>query len=552
MKFHKLIRFVCFIFISAALLSWKTYAAEQAEIKTEIMAGKEMRSYEVKLFQESSTVLFDDSMKNTTVLIFNLSKENLQMKNGKSEILQAWQEGARNYIKIMGELSPASKIGIIFFTDKVNSLEPMFLTEENRKKLLNFLEKADEFVKKNEKPALAYEKFNEFFLNEKVDMGYERKVIFFSNTDKKKDAKKALGKAKVFFLDGNKTDDKKFLYEVFCSLFDIEPYEVILEPDFRFFLRNREEIEKNGGSRISEEGTTKITFKMLPFELPGFEWEQKVSVVAKDDFLGGNDVSVFKETSGIYKEESCIFKIDSPKVNIPLNIEFNDDVEQQIFLGQKIPADINELGLMTFICKKRDEYWCSKEATGKFAVVWREKNGEIIGSNEAFGEIKPTESQDYLAEIEFIPISNGENAFGKPVRETKFEVPCRFNVVKGRINIKLDLIGDEIVIFSLKGNQSVLYKAITDSDFSEDGEHSLREISFENLPYGEYMLTQESVFGEENEPILCRIGLEENSDKIDTKNSEITVYPKLQQNGERGNTRCISMQSIKLAAEQGG
>ena len=217
------------------------------------------------------------------------------------------------------------------------------------------------------------------------------------------------------------------------------------------------------------------------------KWEKTFTVVAKEDYVGGNAVTTNKERSGVFVVDEDPRYFDNPVVNVKPELTI-EDAETTIFLGEKVPFTSEIIEKMT---TRTDGKWYSDkecqneidittfEAYPTETVVYYQKLTERFGN--------PTEKSNIN--------TDGHTAGDADTYELSVVGTYTVNVVSGELSITKKSQSTEEPLggatYQLKmTNQTggILYETTSVSSTDEDANKG--EMVFSKLPIGEYELVE--------------------------------------------------------------
>ncbi|WP_101697754.1 vWA domain-containing protein [Clostridium minihomine] len=279
----------------------------------------------------------------------------------------------------------------------------------------------------------------------------------------------------------------------------------VLDPRFQLSSAEKTRLKKDGATvEEKEDGTTKIIWKNQ--EIPGKKtWSRTISIQAKGDFLGGNDITtnLYPNSNVSYEEDGKTLakSFPQPTVHVPLKFSVKSQ-DTKIFLGETVPVKLQGTSVEEQMFNEAQWNWYGKEKTGTFHYEWQNKNDDYIAE---LGKISPLEDSAYTLNVTFHPFEPMLESSG-PEQASKTEKnDYTVQVVRGSIRITKELNasdvwfpnGDPIFTFKLERLEGGTVKEtnyrtvrFTRAD-EQDGVLTLTA-DFEDLKKGEYRITEVS------------------------------------------------------------
>ena len=279
----------------------------------------------------------------------------------------------------------------------------------------------------------------------------------------------------------------------------------VLDPRFQLSSAEKTRLKKDGATvEEKADGTTEIVWKNQ--EIPGKKpWSRTISIQAKGDFLGGNDITtnMFADSNVCYEEDGETFAkpFPQPTVHVPLKFSVKSQ-DTKIFLGETVPVKLQGTAVEKQMFSEDQWNWYGKEKTGTFEYEWQNKNGDYVAE---LGKISPFEDSAYTLNVTFHPFESMLESSG-PEQESKTEKnDYTVQVVRGSIRITKELNtsdawfpnGDPIFTFKLERLEGgkvkeTDYRTVRFTRADEQGGVLTLTADFENLKKGEYRITEVS------------------------------------------------------------
>lgn len=338
---------------------------------------------------------------------------------------------------------------------------------------------------------------------------------------------------------------------------------LLLDPRFGLTNGQKEKFrEQDISFEEREDCSTWVEWPLNLLVTEGDAGKMSIELTAKNDFIGGNDVPLMLEKSGIYQDGIMTHGFETIKLNVPVNSQLKDQTTE-IFMGQSIPVVLDGESIEKRLTGANAYNWYDNAETGELELKWTQDGaGEISGAQDIAKQM-PGEDRTFKYTIGFSPNSDGKNSIGEPVKACELTAAYKVKVVSGKITVKLSLDkyakdwdNGSVCVLKLSGRDTVQYKALSIADRDEDGENLTLEGSFENLPYGSYIITNEynvmsGTSGSSQSGLQCIIGIEEGGDSIDLKNSlktlQLQYRPEQAENEQSSSKVGIDRVQIQLA-----
>lgn len=242
--------------------------------------------------------------------------------------------------------------------------------------------------------------------------------------------------------------------------------------DNRFELTSESEgLLKASGAEITKNanGTTTVTWKNQSIKRkvdsrPG--WFRTLTVIAKDDYIGGNNITTNGSNSYI-EINNVIAPFPMPVVNVKTNLAIGD-LDKTIFLGEGIPGDASIFkNIESIINTNVTKYKVSKDA---FKLSWTDAAGNAQTKN--WSDIKPNSDVNYTATLTYVAgtpteesnkntTKNGTIYYSGDIKNSyknTLKGTYRIHVVKGQIEIKKVIDQQYTNIKQINANQTFVFK----------------------------------------------------------------------------------------------
>ncbi len=259
-----------------------------------------------------------------------------------------------------------------------------------------------------------------------------------------------------------------------------------LDPRFWISPVERKRIKDSGGNWEQRENDGFQVF--WEFSLPGSGlWEVSFTVHAQNDFLGGNEILLDGEESGVYRQNRRVLEFSPAKLNVPLAFRLTD-LNLKLFLGERLPKRIGGEDLETAMLGGLPN-WYGKGETGKLTLLWRKEGGALIGSAEQLLETRPKGYRRYLFIASYSPEKSGKGGIGPAVTEQEAFSILTVDIVQGSLILRAVTESEKLCspLFLLEGEGLSLYSA---GKKERKGEKTVFHAAFTGLPYGKYRVSQ--------------------------------------------------------------
>lgn len=481
-----------------------------------------------------------------------------------------------SFINNLSELSPESQITMIYYGDDANIGENVTLDEDGVKKLKEEITGCVQYISENANSTQAV-KLSKDRINElKVSFPDNINLIHFSDSafidekGKESDLSIAMQEIKTLvtrvymvgwfnevgdsennFMDimGTINDENytKFvnsekLSKEFNSLVEDIVGKVPVEIKMKLntcFKINESFIDelKQSDALIeeNEKGEQIVTWKVNLPKTQNNSWIGELKIEAKDSFIGGNDIEVLDNESGIYWYGEKKKEIEISKVNVPVK-KTGEIIEKEIFLGQMVPKEIDGAPPMQALVGTVSVS-SGIENSGKLVHLWRTSSGKIIGVLDQLLKLKPDTNTDFSLISTFTPSSNGENSVGAPCVTTSIKSIYRIKVVSGSISVKAKLTAKQAEelknttnVFRIENHDGTLvqYRKINvQKEENDEQQGYIFQAEFKDLPFGVYTI-KNVTNGEDGGEMVCVVGFKSNSDIVSTENPVNIIYVSLE------------------------
>lgn len=286
--------------------------------------------------------------------------------------------------------------------------------------------------------------------------------------------------------------------------------------------------------------TTTITWKnqTIPYQKTGStdQWNETINVVAKSDYIGGNDVSTNVADQSYISTELGKVGLGSPKVNVKTDFVVND-AEDTIFWGDNSNVDANvikklfDAGAVKRISGDKCYNYADSDGTNnslsenRFTYEWysdESLNTRIADGMDGLKSTQPDTDQTYYLKVIYNPgsatdASNANSTIGQTTYKTGGDTQqvvgvngvdhsktygvYAVHVVKGQIVItkhidkqysSIDKVNsNQTFVFKIKNNTTgdVFYETL---NFNANQSKKDASAAISNLKKGNYTVTEET------------------------------------------------------------
>lgn len=259
-----------------------------------------------------------------------------------------------------------------------------------------------------------------------------------------------------------------------------------LDPRFWISPVERRRIKDSGGNwEQRENGAFRVFWE---FSLPeGDFWQASFTVQAQSDFLGGNEIPLDGEESGVYRKNRRVLEFSPVRLNVPLAFSLTN-LHLELFLGEKLPKKVEGKDLEVAMLGRLPN-WYGKGETGTLTAFWREEDETFIGSTEQLLEIKPKGCRRYLFTVSYSPSEKGEYGIGMAVTKQQAFSMLIVDIVQGSLTLRAvaEREASCLPLFLLEREGLFLYST---GKKEKEGEKTVFRAAFTGLPYGKYRVSQ--------------------------------------------------------------
>lgn len=183
---------------------------------------------------------------------------------------------------------------------------------------------------------------------------------------------------------------------------------MVLDPRFRLTEGEKERLaeRKTAVYEEREDGTTLIRYSLSLPEKEEKAWKESLLVEAREAFIGGNEISVLGEGSGVVAGGELVSPYPLPQVNVPIRFHVGS-AQADIVSGQNVPLETERGRIVDEMYLPDASVFCGMEETGEFRYLWLDEAGNQIGSSEELGRITPETNRVFTLEILFVPSQDG-------------------------------------------------------------------------------------------------------------------------------------------------
>lgn len=310
--------------------------------------------------------------------------------------------------------------------------------------------------------------------------------------------------------------------------------EVVQRLDPRFTLSETEQkrLREEGAHLLAgPDGAWEISWEVPLPRNKSSAWTAALTFQAREEFPGGNDIVTDGEGSGIYRAGEEIAPLTRTTVNVPLSLVLAD-LETELFSGEKVKTWYQGKSVEEALTASPQPAWFGKGKTGSFSYFWETEEGSPVGSLKQLNTLRPASDTVYRLKVTYRPYSEGVLSAGSPVKVTEKAALYRVKLKTGKIRIKaragtdVELDRNSSMQFRLERDTGETFyrTAFLEAD-PEGGKLSL-EGELSGLPFGVYTVIP--TFGNGLECTesfqVCRLGVWEEDDTISTDRAEAQVH----------------------------
>ncbi len=237
-----------------------------------------------------------------------------------------------------------------------------------------------------------------------------------------------------YVCDGDASDSLDRIRREAASVHSVE---VVQELDPRFLMgREEQERLRREGAVLDrrEDGAWTVTWTAdLPREKES-PWEASLTIKAREEFPGGNNIPVDRDGTGLYLSLKRIAMLESSQVNVPLKLNLQD-VETELFLGEKVRLSVNGEKVEETMFPEPE--WFQMGPSGRFSTIWETGSGRRIGGAGDLETLSPQKDSVYRLRVIFRPASSGKDAVGAPVPVEEASALYRVKLKTGTVRIRI-------------------------------------------------------------------------------------------------------------------
>ncbi len=300
----------------------------------------------------------------------------------------------------------------------------------------------------------------------------------------------------------------------------VETVEVVQRLDPRFSLEEKEveRLEDAGACAEETDGVWTVTWGADFPRTKESPWKASLTVRAKDEFPGGNDVCTDEEETGLYRGGKLIDPLPETRVNVPVSLKMKD-LESELFLGQRVKVTLNGKKIEGQMAPGEDA-WFGKAWTGSVSCTWETAAGKPVGSLWELEALRPERDTTYRLRASYRPESSGKNAVGNPVKPVEAVALYRVKVTAGVLRIKVtgkeELPADSSLRFRIQRDDGRVFFSEANPEADPESGRIFLEAELDCLPYGRYTVTP---LGKNGLPYresaqTCQLGVWDRDDTI--------------------------------------
>lgn len=267
----------------------------------------------------------------------------------------------------------------------------------------------------------------------------------------------------------------------------------VIDSRFELTEESRETLESAGAEIINgNDGTTTITWTNQTINAKTASgkagWAADIKVVAKEDYIGGNNVSTNVAGISNVTVNGITKNFDQPTVNVKADISLLDQANT-IFWDETVPASgalIDRVkDLQTLIDKNVKDY---KVSENSLKIEWTNENG-VSYSIEAMTKDKPEKDTYYTVNVSYdagAPSDDGkstENTDGHKNGDESNTITAQgkydVHVVKGQLEITKTIDEPYTNIEQINANQTFVFKI----ERREEKDGDVKETFYETINF---------------------------------------------------------------------
>lgn len=289
-----------------------------------------------------------------------------------------------------------------------------------------------------------------------------------------------------------------------------------IDPRFELTDKAIQELEKDGAVVKSDSGGTYVmwtnqTIGVANGKNPG--WTKTFQVKAKEEYIGGNDVTTNGDGSGVIVDDKRI-DFEKPTVNVKVDFNISKD-ETLIFKGDDLTNHFTDTvaeEITKLISTTGKDYTMLDDVT--ISTKWYKDKACTIPTDEAtIRAEKPTEETVYYAKVTVTPKTDGTASKNNSIGDGKAEEgyyrvdpngvtktgTYTVKVISGEIQIEKKLetpaVGDEVFRFKVTSTDVEGFTPIEISITVKDGKKTgtlseAEQNKLKSLPRGTYEVTE--------------------------------------------------------------
>lgn len=279
-----------------------------------------------------------------------------------------------------------------------------------------------------------------------------------------------------------------------ASAFDVEVRQLV-DPRFSLDREEQDSLRKEGAHiSMEEDGSYSLSWTVTLPRSADRPWTASLTLRAREDFPGGNDVPTDREGTGLYRSGRSVGELPETTVNVDWSLTL-EGVEDRIFLGEKVPVELGGKSVEELMRTSPAVNWYGKGRTVSFTYLWETLAGQSVGSLEQLAELRPKTNTTYRFQVTCQPESSGRTSAGTPVRSKTFSALYRVRVASGTVRIIAEPERDGLLdrtsgmLFRLEGPEGLVrFLAAVPEEDPESGRFTL-QAEFTGLPRGKYTVT---------------------------------------------------------------
>ncbi len=487
-------------------------------------------------------------------------KEDASYKKESGTRLEQMRAGALDFLKGLGELSPNSRAGLVFFGGSKEQAALTILDDSGQSALEKVINAQKVSGTETPEYAEALKRTQELV---KDRNGQEERPLYLVTVTagdwadqgtealtRLQELRKTGARSYTLSLCGDPPEEAEefwqsmssaplsthhyviggelsgYLAQVQREIGAVLAVEVVQRLDPRFTLTEQEQRRLRGeGAHLLEgqDGSWEISWEVALPRKKEAAWTASVAFQARPEFPGGNDVATDQEGSGLYRAGKEISPLTRTSVNVPLVLEVHD-LEAELFLGERVRTWRKDGSIEDAMIASPQPAWFGKGKTGSFSYFWETEQGDPIGSLKQLNALQPEDDTAYRLRITYRPDSEGALSAGAPVQVTEKSAFYRIRLITGKIQIKaqagegVDLNRNSSMLFSLKCDTGETFYRTAFLEADPEGGRLSLEGELSGLPFGVYTVIPVPGKGLKCEESfqICRLGVWEEDDTIST------------------------------------